>query len=183
MRVVIIYESLYGNTHTIADAIARGLWRGNDVSVVPVGQAHADLLEGADLVVVGGPTHAHSMSRASTRQAAAERAGRPDNLLTLDAGVTADGPGIREWLGALGQPGANGPCVAAFDTRRDAPAIVTGRASKGIARLLQRNGLTLMAPAESFLVTRENRLQAGEKHRAYTWGQKLAAEVAVGLMP
>jgi hypothetical protein len=108
MRVVIIYESLYGNTHTIADAIARGLWRGNDVSVVPVGQAHADLLEGADLVVVGGPTHAHSMSRASTRQAAAERAGRPDNLLTLDAGVTADGPGIREWLGALGQPGANG---------------------------------------------------------------------------
>lgn len=183
MRVVIVYESMFGNTHLIADAIARGLWRGNDVTVVPAWQAGADLLEGADLVVVGGPTHAHSMSRSSTRQAAIEQAHKPDNLLTLESGVTADGPGIRDWLGLLGQLGARGPYVAAFDTRLGAPAIITGRASKGTAKLLQQHGLTLVAPAESFLVTRENRLRPGEKHRAYTWGQELAAKVAVSLTP
>lgn len=181
MRVVIVYESMFGNTRLIADAIARGLWRGNDVTVVPVWQADADLLEGADLVVVGGPTHAHSMSRASTRQAAVEQAHKPDNLVTLETGVTADGPGIRDWLGLVTHPGASGPYAAAFDTRLGAPAIVTGRASKGIAKLLQRHGLTLVAPAESFLVTRENRLRPGEKHRAYAWGQELAAKVGVGL--
>ena len=52
MRVVIIYESMYGNTHAIADAIAQGLEPGNRVSVVPVAGASEELLDGADLVVV-----------------------------------------------------------------------------------------------------------------------------------
>ena len=39
MRAVIIYESMYGNTHTIAEAIARGLEPGNEVAVVPVAGA------------------------------------------------------------------------------------------------------------------------------------------------
>ena len=39
MRVVIVYESMFGNTHLIADAIAEGLAPGNEVTVVPVAQA------------------------------------------------------------------------------------------------------------------------------------------------
>ena len=70
MKAVVIYESMYGNTHLIADAIAEGLRTHGDATVVPVGELDAQLLEHADLVVVGGPTHAHGMSRASTRQAA-----------------------------------------------------------------------------------------------------------------
>lgn len=181
MRVVIVYESMYGNTHEIADAIARGLWHENDVTVVPVGQARADLLDGADLVVVGGPTHVHGMSRANSRQAAVEQARKPGNLLTLDTGMAADGPGLRDWLGSLGQLGDHGPYAAAFDTRLGGPAVFTGRASTAIAKLLRRHGLTLVAPAKSFLVTRENRLRSGEKNRAYTWGQQLAADVAAGV--
>jgi menaquinone-dependent protoporphyrinogen IX oxidase len=77
MRIVVVYESSYGNTHLIADAVAEGLRAGNDVEVVPVSEASQELITNADLVVVGGPTHVHGMSRERTRQAAAEAANKP----------------------------------------------------------------------------------------------------------
>jgi len=77
MQAVVVYESMYGNTHMIADAIGAGLKTASDVSVVPVSQASRAVLAGADLVVVGGPTHAHGMSRAATRQGAVKAADKP----------------------------------------------------------------------------------------------------------
>ena len=64
---VVVYESMYGNTHLVADAIGAGLRPAFDVTVVPVTQAGPAILDGADLIVVGGPTHVHGMSRASKR--------------------------------------------------------------------------------------------------------------------
>lgn len=177
MRAVIIYESMFGNTHEIARAIASGLAPGNVISVTGVAEADRELLEGADLVVVGGPTHVHGMSRASTRRAAAEQAHQEGSELSLDHGAPADGPGLRDWLDSLGQLSASG---AAFDTRVDGPAAFTGRASKGIARLLREHGLTLLAPAESFLVSKGNQLLPGEEDRAREWGKSLAAMVPAG---
>ena len=69
MRAVVVYESMYGNTHLVADAIGAGLSTALNVSVVPVSQA---VLADASLVVVGGPTHVHGMSRAATRKAAVQ---------------------------------------------------------------------------------------------------------------
>ena len=63
MRAVIIYESMFGNTHAIADAIAKGLEPLDNVVVVPVVEAGRERLGDADLLVVGGPTHFHGMSR------------------------------------------------------------------------------------------------------------------------
>jgi flavodoxin len=74
---VVVYESMYGNTHLVADAIGAGLETTFDVWVVAVSQADPAVLDGAALVVVGGPTHVHEMSRASTRKAAGEAADRP----------------------------------------------------------------------------------------------------------
>jgi len=68
MRAVVVYESMYGNTHQVADAIGRGLATIGDVVVVPVADAGPALVERADLLVVGGPTHIRGMSRASTRK-------------------------------------------------------------------------------------------------------------------
>ena len=66
VRAVVIYESMYGNTHLVADAIAVGLRAAAfDITIVPVSQAGPAVLADADLVVVGGPTHVHGMSRAS----------------------------------------------------------------------------------------------------------------------
>ena len=170
MRAVIIYESMFGNTHMIARAIANGLEPGNEVVVVPVAGAARELLDGADLIAAGGPTHVHGMSKASTRKAAVEQAHKSAGQLTLDP--TADGPGLRDWFGSFGEMSG---MAAAFDTRLAGPAALTGRASKGIAKLLERGGLTLIAAPESFLVGKDNALQPGEEDRARGWGEKLAA--------
>jgi hypothetical protein len=172
MRAVIIYESMYGNTHLAAEAIAKGLGPGNDVAVVSVAGATHELLDGADLVVVGAPTHMHGMSKPASRKAAVEQAHRRPGQLTLDA--DAEGPGLREWFSSLGRMSA---LAAAFDTRFAGLAVFTGRASKGIAGLLEHHGFTLIARAESFLVTTDNKLRPGEADRAYEWGRALAAKV------
>lgn len=170
MRVVIVYESMFGNTHLIADAIAEGLAPGNEVTVVPVAEAARELLDGADLVVAGGPTHIHGMSGARSRAGAVETAHKEGSQLTLDA--SAEGPGLRDWLAGLGQIHARG---AAFDTRLAGSGLLTGRASKTIAKLLERHGIALLAPAESFLVTKDNQVRPGEQDRAGQWGRELAA--------
>lgn len=174
MRALVVYESMYGNTHLIADAIGRGMGEDNDVSVIPVEQAEQSLLAGADLVVVGGPTHGHSMSRESTRQAAVADAAKPDKDLTLDP--DAEGPGLRDWFDGLDK--VDGIAGAAFDTRFDMPAALTGRASKGINKRLHRHGFTEVADPQSFFVEKGNTLEEGEDLRAQAWGRKLALAVA-----
>jgi flavodoxin len=74
MKVLVVFESMYGNTHAIAEAIARGCARSSDVEVVPVGDATAERLTGADVVLVGGPTHVHGESWANTREDARKQA-------------------------------------------------------------------------------------------------------------
>jgi Flavodoxin domain len=172
MRAVVIYESMYGNTHHVADAIANGLAGVADVEVLPLEDANVDLLRAADLVVVGGPTHVHGLSRESTRNAAVESASKSEDL-ELDP--DAPGIGLREWFASLPQLSAD---AAAFDTRLEANAIITGRASKGIARRLRKHGFEVVAEPESFLVTKRNTLVAGEADRARAWAERLAAKVA-----
>ena len=169
MRAVVVYESMFGNTHTVADHIARGMGVGVDVAVVPVEGASASLVADADLVVVGGPTHVHGMSTKTSRSGAKDTAAS-DEELELDP--DAEGAGLRDWFGGL--DGDDTP-AAAFDTRVDAPAALTGRASKGIARRLRHHGFVLVAEPESFLVDKSNHLIAAEDDRAETWGAALAA--------
>jgi hypothetical protein len=169
MRSLVIYESMYGNTHSVANGIAEGLRAYGDASVVPVEDATDELVASADLVVVGGPTHAHGMTRARTRVGAREEAAKPGSVLTLDE--DADGPGVRDWLGALADVADK--AAAAFDTRVNAPALLTGRASSGIANGLRGHGFRIVVEPESFLVDRHNQLVKGEVDRARAWGSSL----------
>jgi hypothetical protein len=175
MRIVVVYESSYGNTHLIADAIGEGLSVGNEVEVVSIAQASQELVDGADLVVVGGPTHVHGMSRGKTRQAAVDAAHKPGSGLDLDP--DAEGPGLREWFESLRPAKTN---AAAFDTRIDAPAVITGRASKGISRQLRHRGFTEIAEPMSFLVTKDSHLAPGQQASARQWGERLASTLAGG---
>ncbi len=175
MRAVVVYESMYGNTHHVADAIGVGLRASFEVSVVPVAEAGPAVLAGADLVVVGGPTHVHGMSRAATRQAAGAAAEKPGSEVTLEP--AALGPGLREWFGSLGQYPVK---AAAFDTRVHGLPTITGRAAKGVTRLLREHGFDVIAKPESFLVTTQNALDPGETSRARDWAGRLAASIAPG---
>jgi hypothetical protein len=178
MRAVVVYESMYGNTHLIAEAIGAGLKTAFDVSIVPVSQASPAVLADADLVLVGGPTHAHGMSRPATRKAAVEAAAKPVSPLAVEPGAL--GPGLRDWFGSLGRYPVK---AAAFDTRIHGPAALTGRASKGVARLLRAHGFEVVAEPESFLVTKQDRLKPQEAARAREWAATLAAGIAPSPVP
>lgn len=173
MRAVIVYESMYGNTHEVAVGIAEGLRNTfSGVDVVPVEAASRELVDAADLLVVGGPTHVHGMTSARSRDAAVQAAVKDDDLV-LDE--DAPGPGLRGWFDTIE---AHGATAVAFDTRIDAPAVFTGRASRGIARRLRRHGFDELRSPESFLVDKHNHLLDGEADRAAAWGKRVAEDFA-----
>lgn len=171
MDALVIYESMYGNTHLIADGIGRGLRDGGfDVAVRPVHGVTVDDVAGSGLVVVGGPTHGHGMSRESTREAAITGAAEAGSELHVDP--DAEGDGLREWFDGL--PRVAGTAAAAFDTRVHMAPVLTGRASKGIAKRLRQHGFHEISEPESFFVGKDNVLDDGEAQRAVDWGRRLA---------
>ena len=172
MRVLIVYESMFGSTRQIAEAIGKGLATDADGVVVAVADAPTKL-EDFDLVVVGGPTHVWSMSWPSTRRSTPLRVEKSDSGLVLEPGADT-GPGVRDWITSVHRVRAK---AAAFDTRINSPALFTGRASKGIARQLARHGLSMVVPPESFLVDKKSHLLPGELERARTWGAHLTTVI------
>jgi hypothetical protein len=165
MHTVVIYESMYGNTRTIAEAIARGI--GGEVALERAGALSGDVTSGADLVVVGAPTHVRGVPGRRSRLGAQSKAAERD-LEPFDVER-----GVREWIDGL-DAGPKPPAVA-FDTRADGPAFLTGRASRRIARRLRRKGFPIVADPQSFLIAKGDRLVAGEAERAEAWGRSLAA--------
>ena len=164
MDALVVFESMYGNTRAIAQAIAEGLGRAPVRSVLEATDASADLL------VVGGPTHMHGLATSGSRKMAAE-AVKEDGHGELEPGAVED-PGLRQWLRDL--PTVAGGRAATFDTRLDRSAALTGSAARGIARRLRRRGYDVVA-SESFLVQdAEGPLEEGELERARAWGAQLA---------
>ncbi|QTE27984.1 flavodoxin/nitric oxide synthase [Pengzhenrongella sicca] len=173
MRALLIYESMFGNTRDVAQAVAAGLAGAADVQIVDVGAAGQGVDAGVDLLVLGGPTHAFGMSRPATRADAHKQAGH--TVTSLDVGV-------REWLERLG-PVPAGVAAATFDTR-----VTTGRvpgsAARAARRRLARAGCRLPLPAETFYVEgTTGPLSVGEVDRAHDWGEQLGRAAAATLGP
>lgn len=171
MRAVVVYESMYGNTHAVAEAIGRGLAQSMDVEVMRVADAHD--LAGVDLLVLGAPTHAWGLSRPTTRRGAVQAADEPDSGLAVEPG--AAGPGMREWLDSLPPIPVR---IAIFDTRMPAPLGLSGSAAKGIARRARHRGYKLVDQPQGFIVSKTNQLVDGELDRARIWGERLAVAFA-----
>jgi flavodoxin-like protein len=164
MKALVVYESMFGNTEKVARAIADGLRDTFDVTVADV--AGMPTAFGMDLLVVGGPTHAFSMSRPSTRESAAQRGTVRANAVDV---------GVREYLAC--SPLLLGIAAAAFDTKVDKP-FLPGSAAHKAYRQLRRLRSRMVVPAESFLVADTNGpLVAGEEQRARRWGATLATAV------
>ncbi|MEV4077556.1 flavodoxin family protein [Nonomuraea fuscirosea] len=169
MDALVVYESMFGNTEEIAKAIAEGISTRLRTEVAEAGRAPGAVGAEVGLLVVGGPTHAFAMSRASTRRSAAQQATRP---------LVSAGNGVREWLATLRTSSA-GLRSAAFDTRVAKPRL-PGSAARGIARRLRRLGVRVLVPAQSFYVLgTEGPLVEGELERARKWGESLAASFPV----
>ncbi len=167
MRTLVVYESMYGNTEHVARAIAEGI---GDAEVVEVGAAPTSLPAELELLVVGGPTHAHGMSRDWSRHDAAARVDQP---------VRSSSIGIREWIEAVRPSGA---IAATFDTRVNGPRILTGSAASAASGKLRDRGFRL-APSESFVLEGVkgepfDRISSAELERARQWGRALSGLLA-----
>ena len=171
MRALVVFESMFGNTQRVAEAIGSGLRGDFDVEVVEAGSARSDVA-GIDLIVVGGPTHAWGMSRPMTRTSAGDRA--------TQAGTrpVSSGIGIRDWLAALATSSGK-TAAAAFDTAiRQTGWLPSGSAARGEAARLREKGFRLIAAPEQFFVTGMNGpLVEGELERAKAWGEALASKM------
>jgi hypothetical protein len=169
MKALVVFESLYGSTAAVGEAIAASLRaEGVPAEAMPVDHVDPDAAEGVELLVVGGPTHMHGMSRESTR-----KAGAKDEKNTYGEPTIA--PGLRDWFERI--PPGEGRAAAAFDTRFDKAVWMTGSAAKGIAKRLKDGGFRLMAEPESFFVTPKNALAEGEVDHATAWGASLATRI------
>ena len=171
-----MYESMFGNTHEVAQAISDGVRTAQpdaEVECVAVGDALPELIKSTDLLVVGGPTHIRGMTSGFSRQLGvsgeekAEVEGRPVHELEADA----DGPGVREWFDGLPKV-EDARSAAAFDTRLGSH--MAGGAARGIARRLRRHGYHLVSDPEGFVVEDAyGPLRPGELERAKQWGAQL----------
>lgn len=163
MSTLVVYESMWGNTRAVAEAVARGL--GPDVPAVDVTEAPSPVPVAVDLLVVGGPTHAFSMSRPGTRKDAVEKGAAPGH----------EASGIRDWL--AGQPSSDRVDVATFDTRIDKVRHLPGSAAKAAAKEIKRHHLGRLVAVESFYVKdTDGPLVDHELERAESWGAGLASQ-------
>jgi flavodoxin len=147
MRALVVYDSVYGNTQKVAQAIGDGI--GASIQVVRAAAVRASDLEGLELLVVGSATHG----------------GRPtealQGFLARVEGISWDGIKVAGFDTRLATK-----LVAVF-----------GYAAKRIAAELEGRGGKLVAPPEGFVVRgRKGPLQEGEVERATAWGRKISTE-------
>jgi len=158
MKALIVYDSVFGNTEQIAQAIGNALGSQEDVEILRVSNVKPEQLTGLKLLIVGSPT----------------RQFRPTAA-------------INNLLKGIPKNGLKGVKVAAFDTRFTMSAIeesrvlpffvrLFGYAAKPISDRLKKKGGELIIPPEGFFVEGvEGPLKEGELERAADWAKQIIA--------
>jgi hypothetical protein len=166
VKALVVYESMFGNTQAVANAVAQGLRPQMEVEVHEVTQAPQPVTETVDLIVVGGPTHAFSLSRPATRNQA----------LAQGATQGREDLGLREWLAQL-RKGPHSELVAAFDTRVQKARWLPGSAAKKAAKVARSLGYAPAGKESFYVVDTSGPMVPGELDRAEAWGRELATTV------
>ena len=96
MKVTVLYDSVFGNTEQVAQAIGAALTSQADVDVLRVGDVQPGFWTGLDALIVGSPTRAFSPTPATkTRRIANEgdglSAAAQDNTAAAAVGGAASG--------------------------------------------------------------------------------------------
>lgn len=145
MNTLILYDSQYGNTEQIAQAVAATLGS--------LGSVHTEHVNKQVVLIC--------VNLICWCWVAQRRNG---GLYPGDAVIS-------------GQPSPaalNGLVFACFHTRFHKPRWLTGSAARSMTKQLNKMGLLLLGPAESFFVQgQEGPLEAGELERAEIWALKL----------
>jgi len=157
MKALVIYDSVFGNTEQIAQAIGTAMGPQTETEVLKVPSVKPEHLTGLQFLIVGSPTRAFSPT-----------------------------PAIKTFLKSIPKGNLKGIKVAAFDTRismsdvnsRILPPLVKifGYAAKPIAERLKKKGGDLIVVPEGFFVEgSEGPLKDGELERAAAWAKQILA--------
>jgi flavodoxin len=142
MNALVVYDSQFGNTERIAQAIARALGEFGEARATRVDPTHPAEPQGVDLLILGCPTQGW----------------RP--TLAMQSYLTQ----------LVSAEAIKGLAVACFDTRFHKPGWLTGSAAKRIAGNLRTVGVVPLLPPESFFVLgTQGPLEGGEVERAAKW--------------
>ena len=159
MKAMVVYDSAYGNTEKVAQAVANALGSREDVVLARAGDVKPEQLAGLTLLIVGSPTQKFSPTSATTH-----------------------------FLKSIPEKGLAGVKVAAFDTRFTESEIekvrilaffvrLFGYAAEPIAKRLEKKGGVLAVPPEGFYVgDTEGPLLEGELERAADWAEQILAQ-------
>ena len=154
MKSLVVYDSAYGNTATIGQAIAAAL--GSEVQAGMVGAEARFELGSLDLLVVGSPT----------------QGGRP--TAAIQAFLSTIPPNALQNTAVAAFDTRFAPQARGLGLRLLMRLI--GFAAPRIARELQGKGGQLAVSPEGFIVTgKEGPLKSGEAERATAWAQLLLA--------
>ncbi len=168
MKALVVYESFWGNTASVAKAIAGGI--GPDARAVPTDEATPEVLAGVDLLVVGAPLMGFALPRQQTREQVAG-----DKKAPTPADVSH--PSMRDWLASLPKRDSEG--VGRFATFETAFKWSPGSSAGAIARALEAAGYRSAAKGQRFRVAGTyGPMRDGELDRARTWGAHLAGGVS-----
>lgn len=158
MKILIIYDSLHGNTQDIAKAIYEGL-QTLEKRILPVEKATTQDLKDIQLLIVGSPTH----------------------------GGTAK-PLLLEFLKRIPNESLNGVKIATFDTRflesKQKTALkilmkVIGYAAPKIAKKLESKGGVLVDKPQGYFVKEEKGpLLPDELVRAKKWSTEILSKIS-----
>lgn len=155
MKVLIVFDSFFGNTEQVARAMGEALAAQGEVNVLRVGDVQPGHLTGLEVLIVGSPTRAFSPT-----------------------------PAIKTMVSGIPKQGLSGVKVAAFDTRislddvdsRILPPLVKlfGYAAEPIGRRLRKKGgEPAVAPEGFFVADSEGPLKEGELERAAAWARQV----------
>ncbi len=155
MRVLVLYDSFFGNTEKVAQVIAANAGSGAQVTSVKVADAKVGQLKEADLLFVGSPTRGFNASE-----------------------------GMVAFLKSIPAGSLNGIKAAVFDTRialEDMkPAFLrfmqkrAGYADVKMVKLLKAAGADVLLPTMGFNVAKsEGPLKEGEVDQAAAWAKQI----------
>ena len=143
MNALAVYDSQYGNTEKIAQAIAEALREFGKVEAIRAEKADTAKMESADMVLFGCPTQKWNMT-----------------------------PAIRTFLARVPSDIVKAPLIASFDTRFHKPSFLTSSAARSLANMVKKAGGNMLVPPQSFFVTAtEGPLEPEEISRAQAWAR------------
>jgi len=160
MKTLVLYDSQYGNTQQVAEAIADQLGPPEDAALLRPSEVDQTQLAELSLLVVGSPTQRFMAT-----------------------------PALMAWLKGIPRDGLRGVQVATFDTRlterqiKATPVLKwfvrkSSYAAWWLAKRLKKKGGMLVFPPEGFYVEgMEGPLLPGEIERAEEWVQQLLAAI------